>query len=119
MRYGIALDIGTSGFRCQAIELDSKKTVATAVTERHPIPGMNVIDHVNFAIQYGEDVAHGLIVNAANNLFAALGIDLTEVKRIGVCGNTFQMSLFENIEIRDLAYAGKNALKNMGVVPPV
>ena len=38
MRYGIALDLGTSGFRCQAIDIDSKKTVATAVTERHPIP---------------------------------------------------------------------------------
>ena len=116
--YGIALDIGTSGLRCQALDLDTGETLGTAITQRHPIPGMNVIDHVNFAIQSGEDVAHGLIVNAANNLFAALGIDLTQVKRIGVCGNTFQMSLFENIEIRDLAYAGKNALKSMGVIPP-
>ncbi len=47
MRYGIALDLGTSGFRTQAIDLDTKETVATAITERHPIPGMNVIDHVN------------------------------------------------------------------------
>ena len=116
--YGIALDIGTSGMRCQALDLDTGETLGTAITQRHPIPGMNVIDHVNFAIQSGEDIAHGLIVNAANNLFASLGIDLTQVKRIGVCGNTFQMSLFENIEIRDLAYAGKNALKNMGVIPP-
>ena len=116
--YGIALDIGTSGLRCQALDLNTGETLGTAITQRHPIPGMNVIDHVNFAIQSGEDVAHGLIVNAANNLFAALGIDLTQVKRIGVCGNTFQMSLFENIEIRDLAYAGKNALKSMGVIPP-
>ena len=27
MRYGIALDIGTSGLRCQAIDLDTKETV--------------------------------------------------------------------------------------------
>ena len=36
MRYGIALDIGTSGLRCQAIDLDTKETVGTAITERHP-----------------------------------------------------------------------------------
>lgn len=116
-RYGIALDIGTSGLRCQAIDLDSRKTVATAITQRHPIPGMNVIDHVNFAINSGEDQANALIVGAANKLFAALGIDLTKVEILGVSGNTFQLSLFENIEIRDLAYAGKNALEAMGVKP--
>jgi uncharacterized 2Fe-2S/4Fe-4S cluster protein (DUF4445 family) len=75
--YGIALDIGTSGLRCQALDLDTGETLGTAITQRHPIPGMNVIDHVNFAIQSGEDTAHGLIVNAANNLFKAFGIDLS------------------------------------------
>lgn len=118
MRYGITLDLGTSGFRCQAVELDSGKTVATAITERHPIPGMNVIDHVNFAIKAGEDVANGLMIGAINNLFAELKIDLSKVEKIGVCGNPFQLSLFQNIEIRDLAYAGKNMLKDLGVVSP-
>ncbi|KUE74104.1 hypothetical protein AUQ37_06035 [Candidatus Methanomethylophilus sp. 1R26] len=92
--------------------------MGTAITQRHPIPGMNVIDHVNFAIKSGEDVANRLLVDCANQLFASLGIDLSKVKRIGVCGNTFQMSLFQNIEIRDLAYAGQNMLKDLGVVPP-
>ena len=118
MRYGIALDLGTSGFRCQAIEIDSKQTVATAVTERHPIPGMNVIDHVNFAMKSGEDVANGLMIGAINNLFSELGIDLSKVEVIAVCGNPFQLSLFQNIEIRDLAYAGKNMLEDLGVVSP-
>ncbi|MBQ7404832.1 MAG: DUF4445 domain-containing protein, partial [Candidatus Methanomethylophilaceae archaeon] len=118
MRYGIALDLGTSGFRCQAIDIDSKKTVATAVTERHPIPGMNVIDHVNFAMKAGEDVANGLMIGAINNLFKELNIDLPSVEVIAVCGNPFQLSLFQNIEIRDLAYAGKNMLKTLGVVSP-
>lgn len=118
MRYGIALDIGTSGLRCQAVDLDTKETVGTVITERHPIPGMNVIDHVNFAMQSGEDVANGLLIETANNLFAQLGIDLSEVERIGVCGNPFQLSLFQNIEIRDLAYAGKNMLEKLGVVSP-
>ena len=118
MRYGIALDLGTSGFRCQAVELDSKKTVATAITERHPIPGMNVIDHVNYAIEVGEDLANGLMVSAVNNLFKELAIDLSCVEMIAVCGNPFQLSLFQNIEIRDLAYAGKNKVKSLGIVSP-
>ncbi len=116
--YCIALDIGTSGLRIQAIDAETERTVATAITQRHPIPGMNVIDHVNYAIQSGEDKANGLIVGAINRLLEALEIDLTKVKRMAVSGNTFQLSLFENIEIRDLAYAGKNALKARGVVAP-
>lgn len=115
VEYAIALDIGTSGLRCQAIELESGKTVGTAITQRHPIPGMNVIDHVNFAMQSGEDVANKLIIKCANQLFSSLGIDLSKVRRVGVCGNTFQMSLFQNIEIRDLAFAGENMLKTLGV----
>jgi len=118
MRYGIALDLGTSGFRCQAVELDSKKTVATAITERHPIPGMNVIDHVNYAIDVGEDFANGLMITAINNLFKELAIDLSKVEMIAVCGNPFQLSLFQNIEIRDLAYAGKNKIESLGIVSP-
>ncbi|MBO4502406.1 MAG: methylamine methyltransferase corrinoid protein reductive activase [Candidatus Methanomethylophilus sp.] len=113
--YGIALDIGTSGLRCQAIDLETGKTVGTAITQRHPIPGMNVIDHVNFAMKSGADVANKLIVKCANELFASLGIDLNKVTKVGVCGNTFQMSLFQNIEIRDLAFAGENMLKTLGV----
>ena len=89
MRCGIALDIGTSGLRCQALDLDSGETLATAVTEKHPIPGMNVIDHVNFAIGAGEDVANGLLVEAANNLIAETGVDPGSVEIIAVCGNPF------------------------------
>ena len=113
--YVIAVDIGTSGIRCQAIDYETGKTVDTAITQRHPIPGMNVIDHVNFAIKTGADVANKLIIKCINQLFATLKIDLSKVKRIGVCGNTFQMSLFQNIEIRDLAYAGENMLKTLGI----
>ncbi|MDR0524021.1 MAG: methylamine methyltransferase corrinoid protein reductive activase [Candidatus Methanoplasma sp.] len=116
--YCIALDIGTSGLRCQALDAETGETVATAVTARHPIPGMNVIDHVNFAIVSGEDAANGLIIGAANKLFSSLGIDLSKVRTVAVCGNPFQLSLFQNIEIRDLAYAGKNMLESLGVVSP-
>ncbi len=118
MRYGIALDIGTSGMRCQALDLDTGETLGTAITEKHPIPGMNVIDHVNFAIKAGEDVANGLMIETANNLFAELSIDLSRVEVIAVCGNPFQLSLFQNIEIRDLAYAGKNMIKSLGIESP-
>ncbi|MCK9322872.1 MAG: methylamine methyltransferase corrinoid protein reductive activase [Candidatus Methanomethylophilaceae archaeon] len=116
--YCIALDIGTSGLRCQVLDKETGKTLATSITQRHPIPGMNVIDHVNFAIQSGEDVANGLMIGAINQLFSSLDVDLSLVKTVAVCGNPFQLSLFQNIEIRDLAYAGKNMLKELGVVSP-
>ena len=116
--YCIALDIGTSGLRCQVLDRETSETIATSITSRHPIPGMNVIDHVNFAITTGADAANELIITAANRLFSSLGVDLSKVVSIAVCGNPFQLSLFQNIEIRDLAYAGKNALESMGVVSP-
>ncbi|MDR3205787.1 MAG: methylamine methyltransferase corrinoid protein reductive activase [Candidatus Methanoplasma sp.] len=116
--YCIALDIGTSGFRCQALDRATGETLATSVTARHPIPGMNVIDHVNYAMVAGEEVANGLMIDAANKLFASLGIDLSKVSTVAICGNPFQLSLFQNIEIRDLAYAGKNMLESLGVVSP-
>ena len=118
MTYGIALDIGTSGLRCQAIDLDTKETVSSAMTSRHPIPGMNVIDHVNFAMDSGRDVANGLMIRAINKLLKLLEIDLSKVSIMAVCGNPFQLSLFQNIEIRDLAYAGKSMIQKLGIVPP-
>ena len=118
MRCGIALDLGTSGFRCQAIDLGTHETLASSVTERHPIPGMNVIDHVNFAMKSGEATANRLMIEAVNNLLSSLHVDLGCVEVIAVCGNPFQLSLFQNIEIRDLAYAGKNMVRDLGVVSP-
>lgn len=118
MRYAIALDLGTSGFRCQALEIESNRTVSTAMTTRHPVPGMNVIDHVNFAMESGSDVANNLMIETVNNLFNLLGTDLDKVETVAVCGNPFQLSLFQNIEIRDLAFAGKSMLQHLGVVPP-
>jgi methylamine methyltransferase corrinoid activation protein len=117
-KYGIALDIGTSGFRSQAIDLDLGKIVSTAITIRHPVPGANVIDHVNFAIDAGGDQCNRLMVGAVNNLIPLLKIDPDKVVRMAVCGNPFQLSLFQNIEIRDLAYAGKSKLEALGVVSP-
>jgi methylamine methyltransferase corrinoid protein reductive activase len=40
------------------------------------------------------------------------------VVSLAVCGNPIQLSLFQGIEIRDLAYAGKRKLESLGVVPP-
>ena len=55
--YGIALDLGTSGFRAQLIDLETKETLKTVITMGHPLPGGNVMDHLDFAITTGEDVA--------------------------------------------------------------
>jgi methylamine methyltransferase corrinoid activation protein len=114
-RYGIAIDIGTSGLRAQSIDLGDKRVMATAITLRHPLPGANVMDHLHFAIDVGQDFAHGLIVRALNQLLEKVAIDLRKVERVAVCGNPIQLSLFQNMEIRDLAYAGDRAKAKLGV----
>ena len=118
-RLGIALDLGTSGFRGQAIDLDDGgRILSTAVTTRHPLPGANVIDHLHFAIEVGLDRAHEVVVDAVNRVIDHLRIDRSRVVRLAVCGNPIQLSIFQEIEIRDLAYAGRRKLEALGVVPP-
>ena len=75
MRYGVAIDLGTSGYRAQKIDLDTKEIRRTVMTLRNPIPGANVMDHMDFAIHYGQDLVHGLSINAVKNLIQALGVE--------------------------------------------
>jgi methylamine methyltransferase corrinoid protein reductive activase len=118
-KLGIALDLGTSGFRGQAIDLDDgNKIISTAITTRHPMPGANVIDHLHFALEVGLETAHETVIHAVNRVIDNLRIDKNDVVRLAVCGNPIQLSLFMEIEIRDLAYAGKRKLELLGVVPP-
>ncbi len=118
-KLGIALDLGTSGFRGHAIDLDQNGIIlSTAVTTRHPLPGANVIDHLHFALEVGLERAHEVMVHAANQVIDNLRIEKNEVVRLAVCGNPIQLSLFEGIEFRDLAYAGKKKLESLGVVAP-
>lgn len=118
-RLGVALDLGTSGFRGQAIDLDEEgQIVSTAVTSRHPLPGANVMDHLHFALEVGLNWANEVVVNAVNRVIRSLRIDKDRICRLAVCGNPIQLSLFQGIEIRDLAYAGESKLKKLGVVPP-
>jgi methylamine methyltransferase corrinoid activation protein len=113
--YGVALDLGTSGFRAQLIDLEKKETLKTVITIGHPLPGGNVMDHLDFAITTGEDVAHEVIIETVRKMFLTFDIDLSQVQKLAVCGNPIQLSLFQNIEIRDLAYAGENKQKMLGV----
>lgn len=117
-KVGIALDLGTSGFRGQAIDLDKNAIIATAITARHPLPGANVMDHLNFAIEVGQDVAHRIVIETVNQVIGHLGVAVDDIIRLAVCGNPIQLSLFEGIEIRDLAYAGERKKSLLGIVPP-
>ena len=109
----IALDIGTSGIRGQLLDLEARKVIRTCITTRNPIPGCNVMDHMSFAIQYGQELAHQILVDAVKQIISKLTSE--PPIRIAVCGNPIQLSLFEGIDIRDLAYAGDNKLKIEGV----
>ncbi len=118
-RYGIALDLGTSGIRGQAIDLDSGEIVSTAITSQHPLPGGNVMDHLHFAVESVEagpdSIARHLLADSANKVIEALGIPRDKVVRLGICGNPIQLSLFQGMEIRDLAYAGERKRESLGV----
>lgn len=118
-RLGIAMDLGTSGFRGQAIDLDQNgEILSTAVTTRHPFPGANVIDHLHFALEVGVEKTHEVMIHAVNRVMDNLRIDKDQVVCLAVCGNPIQISLFQGIEFRDLAFAGKRKLESLGVVAP-
>jgi methylamine methyltransferase corrinoid activation protein len=117
-RLAICMDLGTSGIRAQALDLSSGEVLSTAITTRHPLPGGNVIDHVHFALDLGVEVARDLMIQAVNQVIGQLRVPSGEVVRLAVCGNPAQLSLFQGMEIRDLAFAGSRKLKALGVVPP-
>lgn len=116
--YAIAMDIGTSGIRAQALRIEDNSTIGTTVTLRHPIPGANVMDHLHFAVNVGREEAHELLMEAVNKVVDQLGVDKEKITRFAVCGNPIQLSLFQNIEIRDLAYWGTNAMERLQIEPP-
>lgn len=107
MRIGVAIDLGTSGFRAQKIDVETGEIKKTVITLRNPLPGANVMDHLDFAIHYGLDKAHGLSATAVKNILAELGVNLAEMEKFAICGNPIQLSIFQGIPIEDLAYAGE------------
>jgi len=115
LMYVIALDLGTSGFRAQLIDQKTHKTIRTVITMGHPLPGGNVIDHLEFAIVTGEDVANEVMLRTVTKMLDAMGADPKDIAYISICGNPIQLSLFQNIEIRDLAYAGKTKQMKLGI----
>jgi methylamine methyltransferase corrinoid protein reductive activase len=116
-RFAIAMDLGTSGFRAQAIDLSSREIISTVATTRHPLPGTNVMDHLHFALEMGVPTANAIMIEAVNKIIGGLGVPIDRVSRLGLCGNPVQLSLFQGVEIRDLAYAGKRKLESLGIVP--
>ncbi|WP_340818505.1 methylamine methyltransferase corrinoid protein reductive activase [Methanolobus sp. WCC4] len=113
--YGIALDVGTSGFRAQLIDLEIKEVIKTSMTMKHPLPGGNVTDHLDFAISIGEDIAHGIIIDTVEKMIEGFDVGPSQISMIAVCGNPIQLSLFQNSEIRDLAYVGRNMRDRLGI----
>lgn len=112
MRGNIALDIGTSGIRAQLLD-QSGKILRTCITTRNPIPGANVMDHMTFALDYGMDVTHNIMISSIEETISKLNPDIIET--VAVCGNPIQLSILESLDIRDLAYAGDNKLNGLGV----
>jgi methylamine methyltransferase corrinoid activation protein len=117
-RFALAMDLGTSGLRGQAIDISSGEIISTVITTRHPLPGANVMDHLHFALELGAPAASGIMIEAVNRVIARLRVPMEDVARFALCGNPVQLSLFQGMEIRDLAYAGTRKLAALRVVPP-
>jgi methylamine methyltransferase corrinoid activation protein len=119
MAYGVALDLGTSGYRSHLVDLSNHgKIISTSITMRHPLPGANIMDHLHFWIENGSDAGHRIIIETVDKLISLHGAKPNEIVRLAICGNPAQLSMFENIEIRDLAYAGKSLLNRLNVKVP-
>jgi len=119
MGFGIALDLGTSGYRTHLVDLSKRgKIISTAITMRHPLPGANIMDHLHFWLENGAEVGHKIVLETVDKLIALHGADCKKIERIAVCGNPAQLSMFEGIEVRDLAFAGVSMLKRLNVQSP-
>ena len=119
MGYGIALDLGTSGYRTHLVDLKQNgRIISTAITMRHPLPGANIMDHLHFWLENGSEVGHGIIAETVDRLISLHNVSPNEIERMGICGNPAQLSMFENVEVRDLAYAGQSLLKRLNVDVP-
>lgn len=114
----VAIDLGTSGFRGQSIDLITGEITSTVVTLQHPVPGANVIDHIHFALNYGIEKTNFLMIGVVNRIINELSVKKDDIVRLAVCGNPAQLSIFLKDEIRDLAFSGKNKLIDLGVEPP-
>ena len=119
MAYGVALDLGTSGYRSHLVDLSQKgKIVSTSITMRHPLPGANIMDHLHFWMENGSEVGHSIITETVDHLIELHGVKPNEIERLAICGNPAQLSMFENIEIRDLAFAGQSILDRLNIKVP-
>jgi methylamine methyltransferase corrinoid activation protein len=84
MGFGIALDLGTSGYRSQVIDLSRKgKIVSTNITMRHPLPGANIMDHLHFWLENGSEVGHRIINDTVDKMIELHGTD-RPIERIAV-----------------------------------
>jgi methylamine methyltransferase corrinoid protein reductive activase len=117
-RLAVAIDLGTSGFRAQALEIPRGTIISTVITTSHPLPGANVIDHLHFALEIGIETARDLVLQAINKMLSRLQVAIVDVVRLAVCGNPTQLSLFQGMEIRDLAYAGSSKLQRLLIKSP-
>jgi methylamine methyltransferase corrinoid protein reductive activase len=115
---GIALDLGTSGIRGQAIDMDSGAILSTSFSLFHPLPGANVMDHLHFALDFGESSATGILRAAVNKIIQGLDVPVHKIIRFAVCGNPIQLSLFQGLSVKDLAFAGSRKLSTTKTFVP-
>lgn len=71
----IAIDFGSSGFLAQAIDLSSGEIISTTISTRHPLPGVNVIDHIHFSLEVRIDTTNRIVIDAVNRIAAGSALE--------------------------------------------
>lgn len=117
-RAAVAMDLGTSGFRAQAVDYGSGRILGTVITTGHPLAGANVMDHLHFALEMGVEKAQQIILDLINKIIQALPVPPDQIGRLGICGNPVQLSLVQAMEIKDLIYAGTREKELLQVSAP-
>jgi len=114
-RIGIALDVGTSCYKAQKIDLDTQEVMGTAMTLHNPLPGANAIDQRAFAAKWPQ-MSHELCIMAVKRLIVGLGVYPYELERMAICGNAVQVSIFLGLTIDDLLSEAAGAPDSCGTV---
>ncbi len=103
-RIGVAIDLGTSCYKAQKIDLDTGDIIRTSMTMHNPLPGTTVVDQNLFALTW-HDKAHDLVIKAVDTLFGSLRVTPKDLELVALCGNVVQMSVFQGIPVDDLPYS--------------
>jgi len=119
--YGVACDIGTTTVVCHLLELATGKRLATVSgMNAQKVFGADVIARITAVTDGNQEQLNQSIVGQINGMIEELcrkaGIEVTQVKRLAVVGNTVMEHLFANLNPESIGVAPFTPLSLFGDV---